>query len=1246
MLTSGWVRLALAAAGVGMGLAAHAQPSRADAGQEALRLLQQQGQYWQDRGDYKRAAESWEKLLQVQPESSRAFYGMGLGALQQHDLAGARQWLERLRAQNGNAAAHYAALLDQAIHFERQDAGAALEEARTLVVSRDLEAAIAKYDEALAGQAPQGELAFEYYNYLGYTKNGLAAAIKGLETLLKSEPGNKGYELGLAKHLVRDLKRRQEGLRRLQALSAVPAVASEAQEAWRVALTWIGPPTAEYRPFFESYLALGNDDAEIRQLLQQATQAREFRARPASQTTAVARKSSPPAVSESAKPWVQDARITAGMQALEKGELQEAERYLLEAQAALPRNADVLGGLGLVRMKQQDFAAAEILLARAVRGSKAWQPALETARYWKFLADAGRAQENAEYAAAYRLVARAQELDTQQTASFNRLAHIQAAEQKWEDAEASYRAVLVREPGNIEALHGLVYVLEMSGRPREALLLVQGLTPALQAEFGDMMLLRQRVAQLRVQDALARGNDEEIEAALLEVMRYPTDKVWPGYELARLYLRQGDPASARSVMEEVLRDEPEHPDAAYAAALIAEQRGDWHAVRTLLARVPSSQHGDKIPTLMNRARFWLDLDDARQAARQGETARAAALLSGLEQERGLTIVQLTEVADAMIEASLLEQGLMLMRRLVPVMGTSEAGVGVMLRYGAALVQTGQLVEADIVLRQLQSADLNQTEREALLAISQMQQEKQARPQADPASLDAARGLLAAAVASRQPGKPPQVARQEPEHQEQLLMQYRATLESDPGNVEVALQAAEVAGRQGDVRYMETVLGNAVALSQEDTEVLARAAKLARQYGRAAQAEDFYQAAVRVGQQQHSVDAGTLAAWQDELAALRAERNVEVRWGVMGRANNGEAGSSRMREVSTPLEVRLPAGSGTVALRATPVWLDAGTAAADAGVLTNGSVGHAGAQRDSGVGVSVAYESDSGVTMDLGTTPLGFQRTNVVGGLSVQGALSQHTGYGVEVSRRAVTDSLLSYAGTRDAQTDEPWGGVTATGALARLGWDDGATGVYGYGSWHALRGKNVRSNGRIAGGVGVYRHLYETADERWTAGVHAGAVGYQRNLRFFSWGHGGYFSPQSMYMLNFPVTWAKRGDDFSYRLQGAIGIQHFKEDSADYFPTDASRQAAAELAAAQAAGASGAAARYDGQSHTGVAYNLAAAAEYRLNQQWVLGGSMTMDNARDYRQWGGGVYLRYWLHPVAAPLALPLEPYRSPYNRP
>ncbi|WP_163004514.1 cellulose synthase subunit BcsC-related outer membrane protein, partial [Pseudomonas viridiflava] len=92
----------------------------------------------------------------------------------------------------------------------------------------------------------------------------------------------------------------------------------------------------------------------------------------------------------------------------------------------------------------------------------------------------------------------------------------------------------------------------------------------------------------------------------------------------------------------------------------------------------------------------------------------------------------------------------------------------------------------------------------------------------------------------------------------------------------------------------------------------------------------------------------------------------------------------------------------------------------------------------------------------------------------------------------------------------------------------------------------------------------------------------------FTYGHGGYFSPQSFFAIGIPVMWSQRSERFSYQVKGSVGVQHFKQDGAAYFPDDSAMQAASGQ-------------NYDGQSKTGIGYSLSAAGEYRIGGNMFLG---------------------------------------------
>lgn len=414
---------------------------------------------------------------------------------------------------------------------------------------------------------------------------------------------------------------------------------------------------------------------------------------------------------------------------------------------------------------------------------------------------------------------------------------------------------------------------------------------------------------------------------------------------------------------------------------------------------------------------------------------------------------------------------------------------------------------------------------------------------------------------------------------------------------------------------------------------------------------------------------------DELAAIDRARSSTVSGGVVFRSRTGEDGLSNLTDIEAPVQGRVAAGNGHIVVTATPVTLDAGTAANDPAVLARfgqsvvgGLAAHnvAGDQTANGVGLSVGYETPS-IKADVGTTPLGFRESNVVGGAQYTGGISDKVSYSIAVARRAVTDSLASYAGTRDnslnnlSHTDIgklqsslgpvttanllnmgslTWGGVTSNGGTAALGWDDGTSGAYVNASFDYYDGHNVASNTAAKGGGGAYTRLFQDANQSVTVGVNTTIMHYDKNLSFFTYGQGGYFSPQQYVILNIPVEYAGRNGLFTYDVKGSVGVQHYRQNSSPYFPTSATLQSAVASLNATPYADSGV---YPGTSKTGVSYSFNATGEYQVAPQLVFGGTVSLGNAYQYREYLAAIYVRYSFTKQNGAVPFPPTALSSPY---
>lgn len=439
------------------------------------------------------------------------------------------------------------------------------------------------------------------------------------------------------------------------------------------------------------------------------------------------------------------------------------------------------------------------------------------------------------------------------------------------------------------------------------------------------------------------------------------------------------------------------------------------------------------------------------------------------------------------------------------------------------------------------------------------------------------------------------------------------------------------------------------------------------------------------------DTSSRQSIQTALNQIRQERSPSVTQGVTFRGNNSESGLNKINDVETPLEISFPLGDDRLALRVTPVWLNAGgvteaaegrfgsgpaisslqnpglisalstTAAANLqsqldadpnvaliNALAGARGGAIGQQKDNGVGLAVAYENPAlGLKSDLGTSPLGFLYSTVIGGISLDRPFSEGNDfrYSLNLSRRPVTDSLTSFAGARDGRSGLEWGGVTANGGRLQVSYDNGDYGAYGYGALHKLVGNNVESNSRAEGGTGVYWYALNDERRRLTAGVSLTGISYDKNQSNFTYGNGGYFSPQNFFSIGLPVSWSQRTERLSYTLKGSVGLQHIEQDTAPYFPNDKALQnALTQVSQVYAASGITVPTQYAGQTKSGLGYSFGGAAEYRFGNNFFFGGQLGLDNARDYKQWSGGMYLRYMFEDFTGLMSLPVSPYHSPYS--
>ncbi|VGC06223.1 putative cellulose synthase [Klebsiella pneumoniae] len=133
---------------------------------------------------------------------------------------------------------------------------------------------------------------------------------------------------------------------------------------------------------------------------------------------------------------------------------------------------------------------------------------------------------------------------------------------------------------------------------------------------------------------------------------------------------------------------------------------------------------------------------------------------------------------------------------------------------------------------------------------------------------------------------------------------------------------------------------------------------------------------------------------------------------------------------------------------------------------------------------------------------------------------------------------------------------------------------------------------------------------------------YSKNLSYFTYGQGGYFSPQNYVSVSLPVSLTEKYDNWTMKLGGSVGYQSYSQDKSAYFPTNSEWQQTLETAVSNGFAKE---AYYSATSKSGIGYTLRAGADYKVNKQMTLGGQIGYDTFGDYNESTAGLYIRYML---------------------
>jgi tetratricopeptide (TPR) repeat protein len=1236
------------------GREAHAQDAKpAEASAGIVAGLVRNAWYWQARARDDKAEEAWKQVLAVAPDHPEALAAVGNFDARAGRLQEARETLARL--EKTSPGHPDVPVLRRAIELGPV-APAMLASARKLVHEGRVDEGVVRYRELFGAAGPPGDLALEYYHTIGGTPGGWDQARQGLERLVRRAPGEVRFRLALGKLLTYRDPTRREGIRILAEVAKQRAVAKEAVAAWRQALLWLAP-TAQDAPLLRAYLEAHPRDAEVARHLERgrtagtvqeafaaldrgdlASAERLFRA---SGDAPDARRGL--AIVEERRALQ---RRKAGFAALERGDLPAAE----EAFKGDTADADSRYGLALVAQRQAleaqrqgDLGRARALLERA-RGlapnrPEVWESALRSVTFWSLMSEARAARAAGQSALAEARLRDALERapDQDRWHAHRALADVYAERGDRERAEDHYREVLTAAPEDPGALRGLASLLIDTGRFEDAVpvnekLLRVAPQRAFRAGWLQAELHRSLAARSRAARDLPRARAE-----LEQARRSDPTNVWALHDLANVLLETGALAEARPVVDALLVAAPQLAEARAVEARLLASEGQGTRALEILSSLPAARKDPALVALRRRLEVQVRVPAILDRARGGGRAAAVQELVLLERQVEDEPQLAGAIALAWSRLGEFDRAVALMRRA---MARAPAETrGMRLELASALLEAGDDAGVAAILAGLEadrSLDAGERRWLADLRVAHaVRVADRARERGDSRAAGAALDPVLRDY-PRDPRALGALARLlEPRNPRRAHGVYRRVLAAAPDDLDARRGAVDTALALGDVEAARTLAREGARRHPRDPRMHVLEARAALRLGDDERAmrslEDAWQLAGTPPTRGGAAPASSAAALEegaarrtsvapDADAALRAEIGREMdrlrdrhRPGLDGafeaRRREGELGLGRVTDLRSSAAAEVPVGyRGRATFRVTQIELDAGAVGPDAAPrFGSGAADVSARPRASGAALGATYE-DRTIVADAGTTPLGFPVFAVVGGLGVRhdfGAVR----VGAGLARRSVTDSVLSFAGVRDPATDRYWGGVVTEGGRVDLAVEGPATRARAFASLDRLVGFHVAENRRVMGGAGADVLLMRGGAGELRAGVNVVGFGFEKNLSFFTFGHGGYFSPQRFVRGGVPLGWTG-GNRFRWELVAEPGWESFEEDGSPAFPLGAPEGVEARDP-------------YAGQTKTGFAFDGRAAAAWRIVD--VLEARLTLETQRapEYEEVRGLVMLRF-----------------------
>ncbi len=1162
----------------------------------------------------------------------------------------------------------YIQRLDSIAYLHSKEGKERLQAVRLLARAGQSKEAAKQFKALFRGDIPTARLKFEYANILSADPDNWQQAKTLFTKLAQRYPNTAEFEVAYARHILKRKPTDKKSLAILRKYATHSQMRIEVERVWLNALEDMPINSftrSQYSYFFSLYPNSDLGKLQYEVFSEKLVAQLKLEADPNYQA------------------WQRAKRHMAN----ENYAL--AEKLLRKAATGRPKDQDVVGDLGRALMAQGKHDDAQQYFSKAASladnsDKSIWLGLLNTAKFWGLIAKARAAIDALELTEAEALLASALKLKEDTNTVLIYSSQVAKAKGETQQATKYLQRVLRTDPNNSYALSLLLNIVE----EQQDIAVLERFESSLTKKQRDSVVTEINAAKTAIyreqaEELSSRGEPQAAIALLEKAIKTSPTNGWLYYDLAFEWRKLGDIDASKKAYNQALWRFPMHPEIRYTHALYMRSLGDFRAGLQSLSYIRVKDYTPQIKELKETLALGEQFEQVDVLIDTEQKASALALLQQIENQNDLSNLQNAQIAAQWYKLGMHNRAMKQLKTALD--NTPKLDFYWYQLYSEWLLSADDIEALSTWFANLHMAPAStQSEKREIENLKVRYQVKKQPDREEviltsylsnnPSSIPANTRLLEFALNK---GEFEQVdllyenahkygeLEFETEYQlaqkallsnkyalgEKVLshLVYRVPADENYNQRRLMALLLDFKDQDSALRLQKDLL----ALSPADGELLNLSGQVADKFGESELAIQYYRQVLTKQNldiadkkvlhelaQDKKTDTWYMRSARSRIAQINSRTDGHI---ALAGDFSGQTSTQNDHQLglgAALFEGYFPFMDGQLFMKADAVSISAqqtnfseryaasryGTGALCYDTCSLFSI----TPRDQGVALGFGWQNDNW-RVDIGTTPQGFLISNIVGGLLYQSSLGDFS-YDIEIERRAITNSVLSYAGLEDVNQNEIWGGVTSNGITLGLYHDLGLE----WGFWATLdyqyyQGKNVLDNERKRAMTGAYYRLIQQSDFEMSVGTNLFYWGYKHNLSEETYGHGGYYSPQKYLGLSVPVTFDGRfEDDLVYRLNVNGGYSRSSTDAINFYPNNPELQAIAELKALETAIDP----VFAADKSSGFSWGIEGLVEYRLQPQWLIGASFNIDRADFYEPNYGQIYVKYLFNPMYGELPL------------